>query len=420
MLKYLIAVTGSTAVPAVLLGLLCAWIVPAYKRRGTLTVCVSAVAATLAALAYTILRNTTKVIDKSGGASMWNVRVFAVSAFALIIFYIFSPLAARRKAGGAVRALALAAAGVLTLTQTFYAMAQVMMNISKFNLGGEGMLSTAFITRIIGLILGLVIAVVILTAMIQVALRMKPGTVLALLWAVLFVNAFQQVSSALGTLYSKRYISGHGLFQFIKFTTNHSDLFTYVIMAVAFAIPVVLWIRSFDVREPYRNAAEHRKIKAKWRSIRRWSTALVCAFVLVVLCLTWFTAIDNREIELSPVEECEVRDGACYVAMTQVDDGHLHRFAYTTENGVEIRFIIIKKPNSSSYGVGLDACDICGETGYFERGGQVVCKLCDVVMNINTIGFKGGCNPIVVPWSIEEGFIALPIEGLVEYESEFK
>ena len=88
--------------------------------------------------------------------------------------------------------------------------------------------------------------------------------------------------------------------------------------------------------------------------------------------------------------------------------------------GGEIRFIIIKKPNSSSYGVGLDACDICGETGYYQRGTQVICNRCDVVMNINTIGFKGGCNPKVIDYSIQDGYIIVPISTLIEHESDFK
>ena len=41
-------------------------------------------------------------------------------------------------------------------------------------------------------------------------------------------------------------------------------------------------------------------------------------------------------------------------------------------------------------------------------------------MNINTIGFKGGCNPIVIPYSIENGKILVPVDGLVEFEKEFK
>ena len=139
-----------------------------------------------------------------------------------------------------------------------------------------------------------------------------------------------------------------------------------------------------------------------------------------VLCLTWFDAINHRVIELSPVEGSEVRGDNVYVPLTQVEDGHLHRFAYTTGDGITVRFIVIKKPNYSSYGEGLDACDICGETGHFERNGQIVCKLCDVVMNINTIGFKGGCNPIVIDYSVEGGYIIVPTYTLVEHQNEFK
>ena len=41
-------------------------------------------------------------------------------------------------------------------------------------------------------------------------------------------------------------------------------------------------------------------------------------------------------------------------------------------------------------------------------------------MNINTIGFKGGCNPIVIDYHIDNGKIVVPIAGLLEHEDEFK
>ena len=143
-------------------------------------------------------------------------------------------------------------------------------------------------------------------------------------------------------------------------------------------------------------------------------------FAVSVLVLTAVNAYANRPVTLSAIEECEIRGTDLFIPFEQVDDGHLHRFAYTTDNHIAVRFIIIKKPNSSAYGVGLDACDICGETGYYERGGQVVCNRCDVVMNINTIGFKGGCNPKVIDYSIENGYIIVPASTLMEHESDFK
>jgi uncharacterized membrane protein len=102
-----------------------------------------------------------------------------------------------------------------------------------------------------------------------------------------------------------------------------------------------------------------------------------------------------------------------------VNDGHLHRFAYDTPSGVETRFIVIKK-SETSYGVGLDACDICGATGYYERKGDVICKLCDVVMNTSTIGFSGGCNPVPLEYVVREGNMVVNTEDLEKEESRFE
>ena len=40
------------------------------------------------------------------------------------------------------------------------------------------------------------------------------------------------------------------------------------------------------VNEPYRNPAEHRKIRAKWMHTRRWAGSALCVAVLSVLTLT--------------------------------------------------------------------------------------------------------------------------------------
>uniref|UniRef100_UPI0025EC3A10 Fe-S-containing protein n=1 Tax=Selenomonas sp. F0473 TaxID=999423 RepID=UPI0025EC3A10 len=71
-------------------------------------------------------------------------------------------------------------------------------------------------------------------------------------------------------------------------------------------------------------------------------------------------------------------------------------------DGTEVRVIVVQK-GGSAFGVGLDACEICGPTGYLERDGQIVCRLCDVVMNKATIGMPGGCNPIPVEYRVAGG-----------------
>ena len=90
-----------------------------------------------------------------------------------------------------------------------------------------------------------------------------------------------------------------------------------------------------------------------------------------------------------------------------------------SENKISMRFIAIKK-SEGAYGIGLDACDICGPSGYFERNGDVICKLCDVVMNKATIGFPGGCNPVPLPYILHDGKIKIKVEDLEKESYRFK
>ena len=125
-------------------------------------------------------------------------------------------------------------------------------------------------------------------------------------------------------------------------------------------------------------------------------------------------------VELSAPEVYTIEGDTILIPTESVNDGHLHRFEYTTERNVTIRWIVVKKPNSASFGVGFDACEVCGSAGYYERGSQVVCKRCDVVMNINTIGFKGGCNPIPLAYEVNGGNLVFRMEDLLAGEKEFK
>ena len=281
-------------------------------------------------------------------------------------------------------------------------------------------MSTDFLFRLLGWIAGLLLAWICFYAVNAVARRTYKNPAVTILIIILCVNAASQVAKMIQILVTRRVIKGDFFFSIAIYTSNYSDTFIYIMLAVVLILPIALLIKSARIRETYDNAAEKRKLEAKRRIGRRWAITLIVCIGLTVSCMTWIRAIDEREVELSPVEESIVENDNVYVSFAQVEDGHLHRFAYTTPKGKTVRFIVIKKPGSSSYGVGLDACDICGETGYFERNGQIVCKLCDVVMNVNTIGFKGGCNPIVIDYSIEDGSIVVPVSTLIEHEDIFK
>ena len=445
MLKYFVDTIEALLTAGLLTGLTAGFLKRAYGRRGSIPLLIAAGLGLLASAWMAYLKNTTRKID----TSLWNLRIFRVSLAALGVFFLLAILTAVmfglqkraakaekptgfqkfcRKNGiadTALKVLTASALGVIVFGLMLYLLPDVFSNPYIILMTEKTVVSTAFLLKTIGILLGVLTVCLAGLAVCKVQLRLPAWEAAAVLCLALISNAMRQGANCLRIMQTKRMITRankhyHDYFEIIKFTSNHDMLFTYAAICISLLAPVLLLIHSFLAKESYNNPAQHRKIRRKHTVSRRWSVLAVLCAGFAVLTLTKLHAIANRKIDLAPIEHCIMDDNNLYIPFEQVADGHLHRFAYTTPDNVQIRVIVIKKPNSSAYGIGLDACDICGETGYYEKGGQVVCKLCDVVMNINTIGFKGGCNPIVIPYSIENGQIVIPFSGLIEHRKEFQ
>ncbi|MDR1921185.1 MAG: DUF2318 domain-containing protein [Candidatus Adiutrix sp.] len=208
-------------------------------------------------------------------------------------------------------------------------------------------------------------------------------------------------------------------FTFINFFLNHKVYFILVQIALWGGLAAGLIIRSRVVRPWGANPALIRKSRyGLILSFRAGLAAMVC-MGLVLLAVTSLRAIEARGPYIAEPEEVTAEEEELRLDLDIVGDGNLHRHMYKTENGVPMRFIVIKK-TANAYGVGLDACDICGPTGYYQRGDQVICKLCDVVMNKSTIGFPGGCNPVPLKFRIEKGKIIIETADLEEEEHRFQ
>ena len=413
MLKYIISCTELLIVAAVLIGMMLGYSYAVYGRKGRKITGYGILAGLVIAIIMSWMKNKTKLID----TGFWNIITFSIILAALIVFLIFDAMKKKREAQSPIVPVSL---GVISAMMMFYALPDVLAYPYVIVLGGFTVFSTDFIYRFIGIVIGCAIVMVAAVSMYQVMQRLKREHAAVFLKAALLINSAQQVSKVLNLLRSKRIITGKLVFQIVRFTSNHASWFIYGAMILAALAGLFLLAATQKSKETYENAAQHRKIRARKRSVRRWVTALIVCIALSLANVTAVKAYANRPVELSAIEECEQRGDELYIPFEQVEDGNLHRFAYTTDNGVAVRFIVIKKPSSSAYGIGLDACDICGETGYYQRGSQVVCNRCDVVMNINTIGFKGGCNPKVIDYRIENGYIIVPIYTLIEHESDFK
>ena len=308
--------------------------------------------------------------------------------------------------------------GLYTTSTIFYYLPLLITGTSKFVNYGESPISTLVLFRVIGYTLGLL--VVFLTSFtvaktLSLLSKLELRIVVALSLSIFGIT---QVAVVLLRLYFFKLLPSV-LFPCITFAINHSNLFIYIILLFIATMPILLWKNNIKITEKYNNKAEFRKLKATKRNARRWAMSSLFFIVIAFLSLSVLRYHVGKEVPLSPPENYVIENGMAVIPLEELEDDKLHRYQYISEDKISMRFIAIKK-SEGAYGIGLDACDICGPSGYFERNGEVICKLCDVVMNKATIGFPGGCNPVPLPYILHDGKIKIKVEDLEKESYRFK
>ena len=339
-----------------------------------------------------------------------------------------------RKDGGSLTAGGIAACifGAVTVCAlAAYKLPGIMSGPFSFDTMGKGTISQEWFLRLGGWLLALIVLALYAHYLFRGAMQLKQlGLLFAILAVTLLINDLRVFAIILRYWASNikripwpiRY--NREQFPWVSdvttFASSQTVLFSSIIAGLAMILPFRLFIDHIKVTQPYDNSAQLRRHRFNNRKTRRLAVKTLVCFGVFLVLMTAVKAYATRKVELSPPETYTVEENRILVDLENVNDGHLHRFEYRTENNVAVRWIVIKKPNSGAYGVGLDACDVCGNAGYYERGSQVVCKRCDVVMNIRTIGFKGGCNPIPLDYTIENGKMVFRLEDILAGESEFR
>ena len=423
MLKYLWTVTQDLFVMVTLVTWMHAVLARRCGRQGCVFHVAGIIVGVLASVALAAVKgNSNKIIS-----SHWNHYIYAFIMGFTLAFILFSLLA--NKEWGRI-GLCLSGAG-LSAALIFYQLPGVMLYPFNFNTMGEGYLSSYYMVRMAGWLLALLLLLVYSRLLYQCALHIRPlGAVNGLLTAGILVNAaycfgrffapWVNRAKWLGwqVKYTEEAYSWIG--GWMMFTAYQSMLFIWLVAALAAASLVVCFAQNIRLTEPWENPAQRRKLRARNRHFRRMACAALAAVVLFAVFLTVVKAYDTRVVELSAPETFTEEEGRILVPAESVNDFHLHRFEWQTPNGVNVRWIVVRKPNSVAYGVGLDACEVCGNAGYYERSGVVVCRRCDVVMNTSTIGFKGGCNPIPLKYEVDGGNLVFAMDDLIAAEKEFK
>ena len=429
MLKYIITVTEDLLITVTLVTLLYTLCQRAYGRRGQAAQLAGIWAGVAASAAMAVVKNVTSVIR----TNEWNQWIFYFTILFSLLFVLFSFLFARKEGArwhlGAL--LACVSGACVTALLIFYELPDVMAYPFNFDTGENGVLSLEFLMRFLGWGLALILMLVYASFLSKCARRVKgfllPLTMLNLGLLANAVRCFGQILRPWVTHvkwlgWPVRYTKAEfpWVFPFVKFVANSTLLFSLIVAGLGLVIAAVLFFQNTKITDPYDHPAQLRRLRANARRSRRTGCVVLACVVIAAVNLTAVKAYANRAPVLSEPETYVLDGEKILISIDSVNDGNLHRFEYKTEKNVNVRWIIVKKPGAGAYGVGLDACEVCGTAGYYQRGEQVVCKRCDVVMNINTIGFRGGCNPIPIDYVVRDGQIIFQLADIIAAEKEFR
>ncbi len=301
----------------------------------------------------------------------------------------------------------------------FRASPDVILQLASFIEPGETVASSTMMLRVLGFLLGWG-AVWLVAYVFRRAGALAPQRVFG--WTAVTLaalTALVHLTSLLQLLHAAHRIQLSGAaFRFLAWAVN-SQSFAVILASALLLVPLLLAAaHTLRERPLAENPAQERLAQASATHTRRWVLASAAGFALVTLTLTVGAKQLDQKVTLSEPEPFTLREGRASIPVTSVEDGHLHRYAYTAADGTAMRFIIVRK-SGGAYGVALDACESCGPVGYFERDGKIICKACDVAINLATIGFRGGCNPIPVDFVVSLGAIEIETTTLDSLASVF-
>ena len=137
--------------------------------------------------------------------------------------------------------------------------------------------------------------------------------------------------------------------------------------------------------------------------------------VVSVSFLLYYDLYASRPPRISDPVLIEPVDGKFVFDVEILKDNDLHRYAYITDEGKEVRFFLLNRfPDRPSPIIVFDACAICGDMGYVKRGNDLICISCNVRIFLPSVGKEGGCNPIPMPFEFDGKHISVTYDTIVE------
>jgi uncharacterized membrane protein len=162
---------------------------------------------------------------------------------------------------------------------------------------------------------------------------------------------------------------------------------------------------------------------------KKITMGIVAAFLILAFVSAQISALPTG-IDPAP-EKLSITGDKVRIPVVSAADGNLHKYVCDAQNHpancpmhgsdgkADARILAIKK-SDGSVAVAYDACALCGAAGYKQEGNLLVCKRCGAPIDPDTVDLGGGCNPIVLPSTVEGNDIVIKTEDIGARADLFK
>jgi len=273
----------------------------------------------------------------------------------------------------------------------------------------------SFLGTLLGVALAVIFGVMFVKGSVRIDLRkfFRVTTVILFFWAAqLLVSSLHELSES-GVLYStKREMALVG-------PVVRNDFFFPVTMLSLVALMILLEYRR---RRPAAAAtvskAEERKVQWTERRERLWASLVVASAFTFILMVTAEFVYTKSVAALSPATEVALdKDGHALIGVRDLGEGELRRYTADVK-GTPVRFLLYRKPDGKVVSV-FDACQICGGVGFYKGANGIICKNCSAPINPQSVGQRGGCNPIPLPSTQDGDSVVISITDLAPQAGQF-
>jgi FTR1 family protein len=258
-------------------------------------------------------------------------------------------------------------------------------------LAGVSLNSTELLS-FLGTLLGVGVAILFGVMFVKGSVRINLQKFFRVTTVILFFVAAQLIVSGLHELSESGVIRSSKEEMALIGPIVRNDLFFFITIVALAALMILFESKRRAPSITAESASERRKAQWSARRERLWMGSVYATSFIFILMVTAEFIYAKSVNALSPATEVTFVNGQIAIPLKQIYDGDIHRYQ-ASENGQEIRFWLYQKPDGSVATV-FDACEICGAVGFYKGANGLICKNCASPINAQSLGMKGGCNPV--------------------------